>query len=63
VYVDGEAKTTVDSYQSPPVARTVLYIIGGLSQGAHSLTIEVTGTRNSSAKGAWVWVDAFDVLP
>ena len=63
VYVDGEAKTTIDNYQSPPVARAVLYNIGGLSPGAHSLTIEVTGTRNSSAKGAWVWVDAFDVVP
>jgi hypothetical protein len=63
VYVDGEAKTTIDTYQSPSVARTVLYNIGGLSPGPHSLTIEVTGTRNSSAKAAWVWVDAFDVVP
>jgi hypothetical protein len=63
VYVDGEAKTTVDNYQSPSVARALLYSIGGLSPGPHSLTIEVTGTRNSSAKGAWVWVDAFDVVP
>jgi hypothetical protein len=63
VYVDGEAKTTVDNYQSPSVARVVLYSIDGLSPGPHSLTIEVTGTRNSSAKGAWVWVDAFDVAP
>jgi hypothetical protein len=63
VYLDGEAKTTIDNYQSPSVARAVLYNIGGLSTGPHSLTIEVTGTRNSSAKAAWVWVDAFDVVP
>ena len=63
VYVDDEAKTTVDSYQSPSVARALLYSIGGLPPGPHSLTIEVTGTRNSSAKAAWVWVDAFDVAP
>jgi hypothetical protein len=63
VYVDGEAKTTIDNYQSPSEARAVLYNIGGLSPGPHSLTIEVTGTRNSSAKASWVWVDAFDVVP
>jgi hypothetical protein len=63
VYVDGEAKTTVDNYRSTPEARTVLYNITGLSAGNHSLTIEVTGTRNASAKGAWIWVDAFDVVP
>ena len=63
VYVDGEAKTTVDTYQSPSVSRAVLYSINGLSPGPHSMTIEVTGTRNSSAKAAWVWVDAFDVIP
>jgi len=61
VYVDGAAKTTVDNYQSPSVARAVVYSIDGLSPGPHTVTIEVTGTRNSSAKGAWVWVDAFDV--
>jgi len=62
VYVDGEPKTTVDNYQTPPVARTVLYSILGLPPGAHSLTIEVTGTRNASSKGSWIWVDAFDVV-
>ena len=61
VYVDGEAKTTIDNYLSPSQARMVLYSIGGLPSGAHSLTIEATGTRNSSSKGSWVWVDAFDV--
>jgi hypothetical protein len=61
VYVDGEAKTTVDDYRSPSETRAEIYRIGGLSAGRHSLTIEVTGTRNSSAKAAWIWVDAFDV--
>jgi hypothetical protein len=61
--VDGEAKTTVDTYLSPSEASAVLYNIGGLAAGPHSLTIEVTGTRNSSAKAAWIWVDAFDVSP
>lgn len=62
VYVDGEAKTMVDNYRSPAEARAVLYSIGGLPSGAHTLTIEVTGTRSASAKGSWIWVDAFDVV-
>jgi hypothetical protein len=61
VYLDGALKTTIDTYQSPSQARTVPYSIGGLASGTHSLTIEATGTRNSSSKGSWVWVDAFDV--
>jgi len=63
VYVDGEARTTVDCYQLAPVARTVLYDVSGLPPGPHSLTIEVTGTRSANAKGAWIWVDALDVVP
>jgi len=63
IYVDGAAKTTVDAYRSPAESRSVLYNITGLPAGAHTVTIEVTGTRNANAKGAWIWVDAFDVVP
>jgi hypothetical protein len=62
VYVDGEPKATVDNYRSPAEAQAVLYNINGLPAGPHSLTIEVTGTRNANSKGAWIWVDAFDVI-
>lgn len=61
--MDGELKTTIDTYLSPSQARTVLYTIGGLASGTHALTIEATGTRNESSKGAWIWLDAFDVAP
>jgi alpha-amylase len=63
VYLDGALKTTIDTYQSPSQARTVPYSVGGLAPGTHTLTIEATGTRNSSSKGSWVWVDGFDVTP
>jgi hypothetical protein len=63
VYVDGVAKTTIDNYLSPSQTRAVLYSISGLAPGTHSLTIEATGTRNASSKGAWIWLDAFDVVP
>jgi len=63
VYIDGELQLTTDEYQSPSEAHTVLYDVGGLRGGSHTLKIEVTGTRNSSSKGSWIWVDAFDIAP
>jgi hypothetical protein len=41
----------------------VVFTAAGLSAGAHTLTIEVTGTRDPSAVDSWVIVDAFDVIP
>ena len=61
VYVDGSLRTTIDGYVSPAKPRSVLYTIGSLPPGAHTLTLEATGSRNESAKGSWIWVDAFDV--
>jgi hypothetical protein len=63
VYVDGELKMTTDNYASPARAGISAYNIGGLAPGTHTITIEATGSRNSSAQGSWVWVDAFDVVP
>src|SRR5438105_15462781 len=63
VYIDGVLKTTIDNFASPARAGINAYNIGGLGSGAHTITIEATGSRNSSAQGAWVWVDAFDVTP
>jgi len=62
VILDGELKATVDTYLSPGRARTAPYRVEGLPPGNHSLTIEVTGTRNESSGGSWVWIDAFDVM-
>ena len=63
VYIDGEMKTTIDNYASPARAGVAAYTISGLGAGAHTITIEVTGSRNASSQGGWVWVDAFDVTP
>jgi hypothetical protein len=62
VILDGELMATVDTYLSPGRARTAPYRVEGLPPGNHSLTIEVTGTRNESSGGSWVWMDAFDVM-
>lgn len=61
IRVDGVLKGTVDAYASPQQARTVLYTISKLKKGTHTLTIEVTGTRNPRSAGSWIWVDAFTV--
>lgn len=63
VYIDGELKTTLDNFASPARTGVAAYNIGGLAPGSHTITIEATGSRNSSAQGSWVWVDAFDVTP
>ncbi len=63
VYVDGTLKTQVDSYSASGQAQQVLYTITGLNPGSHTLVIEVTGRKNTSAQYAWIWVDAFDFAP
>jgi hypothetical protein len=62
VYIDGTFKGEIDTYASPARAQTVLYSIDGLAAGAHSLRIEATGRKRAASGGAWVWVDAFDVV-
>jgi hypothetical protein len=62
VFLDGVEKATVDNYHSA-TARTVAYSVSGLPAGPHTLRIEVTATRNASAKGGWIWLDSFDVTP
>src|SRR5579864_3785624 len=61
VYLDGVLKATIDTYSANAQAQAVEYSVSGLSNAAHSLTIEVTGQYDSKSSGAWVWVDAFDV--
>ena len=63
VYVDGVQKTQIDTYLSPAKAQTTLYTITNLPSGGHTLTIEATGAQNQSSKGAWIWVDAIDIVP
>jgi hypothetical protein len=62
VYVDGELKSTIDAYLSPSHAQSTLFTVGDLASGTHTLAIEATGTRNESSKGAWIWLDSFDVV-
>ncbi len=63
IYVDGQLKTEIDTYLSPGKNATAPYNIVGLAAGPHILSIEATGIRNQSAKGSWVWIDGFDIVP
>jgi hypothetical protein len=61
VYVDGTLVDTVDTYSPTLELQANLFTASGLSRGTHTLTIEVTGTKNPSSSDVGVVVDAFDV--
>src|SRR5207253_1180121 len=62
VYLDGTLKGSIDTYSTPQHAQKVMYSVAGLASGSHTLVIEVTGTKSAASGGAWIWVDAFDVI-
>jgi hypothetical protein len=60
VYIDG-AMSMVDTYNSVTRYQQPLFTVQGLTNGPHTLAIEVTSTKDPNALGAFVWVDAFDI--
>jgi hypothetical protein len=62
VYVDGVLRATVDTYASPARAQAALFTSAVLANGTHTLTIEAAGVAGPQSGGAWVWIDAFDVV-
>ena len=62
IYFDGAYKGMIDLYRS-----TVQYplVLGGsgIPAGNHTLTIEVSGQKNSGSSGNYVLIDAFEVVP
>jgi hypothetical protein len=61
VRVDGGPAIEVDLFARPNEVRTNAFTLNGLSDGKHTLTIEVTGRQNPDADSNVVTVDAFDV--
>jgi len=64
VSVDGGPGKRVDTFARPNEIHTPIVTLDGLTSGRHTLTIRVTGERNSQAHStntAVVVVDAFDV--
>lgn len=62
VYVDGVLKATVDTYAATAQSQAVLFSTSGLGPGTHTLTIEATGIHSVASGGAWIWIDAFDLV-
>ena len=62
VMMDGTLEATVDTYLNPSQAQTKAYSLTGLAAGTHVLSIVGTGTQSASSGGAWIWVDAFQVV-
>jgi len=60
--VDGVFVGEVDTY-APSAESAVVFTATGFPRGAHTLTIEVTGTKNQASTDTWVIIDAFDVTP
>ena len=61
VYLDGVMVREVDTYRHSLKVQDTLFKADALADGNHSLTIEVTGSRNGASSGTRVVVDAFDV--
>ncbi|MBI5233764.1 MAG: hypothetical protein HY880_05360, partial [Deltaproteobacteria bacterium] len=63
VYIDNVLQTTVDMYSATSKVKQVVYTKTWTSSGSHTIAIEVTGTKNASATGVNVDIDAFEVTP
>lgn len=61
VYLDGVKQTTVDC--SGGQSQAVLYSVGGLTDGPHTLKIVVDGRHASGSTDNFVSVDAIDLPP
>ena len=63
VKLDGGPGIEVDLYAKPFEVRTPVITLNGLTDGPHTLTIEVTGRQNPLSSSSAVVVDAFEVGP
>ncbi|MGH8737393.1 MAG: Ig-like domain-containing protein [Burkholderiales bacterium] len=61
VYLDGAAVADVDTYAPTEQIQQAVFTATGLSNTAHTLTIKVSGTKNSAASSDLIVVDGFEV--
>ncbi|MCI0158804.1 alpha-galactosidase [Leifsonia shinshuensis] len=62
VYLDGVKVATVDLYATSWLKQQTLYSAGPFADGAHTLTIVNTGTKNAAGIGILVPIDAFEYV-
>jgi hypothetical protein len=60
VYIDGVKKATFNNYAATAHAR-VARTVKGLKKGAHTIRIQVLGTKSAKSRGTFVAVDGFTV--
>ena len=51
LYVDDKLVTTIDQYTATSINNKLIYSTNSLSQGSHTVKLEVLGQKNSSSKG------------
>jgi len=61
VYIDDVYQQDVDLYSLEVLNQEAVYTKTGLSASEHTIKVEVAGTKNASASGYNVYVDAFDI--
>jgi hypothetical protein len=61
VYVDGVFAATIDAYAPAETVQAPMFTVAGLPLATHTLTIEVTRTKNSASTDFIVIADAFDI--
>jgi hypothetical protein len=62
VSVDGGPATTVDDYSPTRDAQAVSYTSPVLADGAHTLTVTVTGTQNPASAGDTIAIDSAEIV-
>jgi len=60
IYIDGDFQKYIDLYSPTMEYQKVLFTATGLDYGPHTITIQATGTKNSSSTGTSIFVDAFE---
>lgn len=62
VSVDGGPESLVDGYASARTYKAVLFESAALTDGQHTVTFRVTGTKNAASTGTGASLDAAEVL-
>ncbi len=60
VFLDGSFVTEVDTYSATGRVQDIIFKVTGLADADHTLTIEVTGSKNAASTGPLIVVDAFE---
>jgi VCBS repeat-containing protein len=56
--VDGGTAHSVDDYSTARVPAATLFTVSGLTPGTHTITITVTGTKNSASSNDIITLDS-----